>query len=513
MAQNTSVAARAILWETSQAWGLGDSNPVEAIFNASAMLFDELTSSWGGRSSIELTLSDPRTRAALARTTREWKERAFGGVSRLASANWIQAARGALDGRALSVAAAVALATAVGSVHNARQAAQGAAEQPRQAWETAGPASDTSAAAPASGAADFTRRAAMAAAANVQAVVEMPARAARALLALPVSLDDKNPLSGQELARKLLPKDPFLALATMVEKPSLEPYFASPAGWNIGMGYCITQRLSDFGEDRVKADFARAGIPGRTAGQLLSENPKVVQEARITQSQAVRLLMITKQDYVDQARKAVGEKTFDSLPLERQSALAYLSYNANLARFSRLPRAIAAGQNVAAMSEMTPVFKTPEGKLQKNYRLGSYLWAAWSGTLGVAIDDPSEHERLYANSRGLSAFVRDDRGLKKPAAAKEKGSKAASAAPLKGFKRPLPRDPAARLFAQAETPKTLPLGLSGKALASKPLALAGTDAAIGRLEGLRARTGREHASLLALNETPSASGRRPKGGL
>ena len=233
------------------------------------------------------------------------------------------------------------------------------------------------------------------------------------LLALPVALDDKNPMNPQQLAAALLPKDPFLAMATQVERPATEPYFDA-AGANIGMGYCIPQRRAAYGDQHVREDFAMAGINGKTIELLMSADRKAVETARITQAQALRLLMITKEDYLQRAKKVVGADVFDSLSVERQSALAYLSYNSNLGGFRRLPQAIAAGHETEAMREMTPSFRTEKGgKLQRNYRLASYLWAAWTGRLGQALSDPAEHERLYAHPKGLAALIKDNKSAPK----------------------------------------------------------------------------------------------------
>jgi len=232
------------------------------------------------------------------------------------------------------------------------------------------------------------------------------------LLKLPIALDDAKPLSAQALATALLPKDPFLAIATQVEVPSTKPYFDA-AGANIGMGYCIPQRLAAYGEPHVRDDFAKAGIDEKTSDLLLSKKRGDVLSAEITQSQALRLLMVTKEDYLLRAKRAVGEDVFNSLSVERQSALAYLSYNSNLSGFKKLPQAIAAGRETQAMREMTPSFRNENGALQKNYRLASYLWAAWSGHLGAALSDPAEHERLYAHDRGLFAFLKDTKHAKR----------------------------------------------------------------------------------------------------
>jgi len=325
---------------------------------------------------------------------------------------------------AIGAAALVATLAAAAFVHHSTPGGPGAtAKSAPPAWSHAGaltaaqPA--TTAKAPAAVAHDKNLLAPLG---YGSAVIPQPV--APALLALPIPIDDANPLSEHELAVALLPKDPFLALAVTVERLRTKSYY-DVAGANIGMGYCVPMRLAVYGKARVTQDFEQAGMSREQISDMLSGNRKKVLGVEITQSEALRLLMITKSDYVELARNVAGAKAFASMSLERQTALTYLAYNSNIGQFSQLASALAHGHDLEAMGEMVPSFRmSADAPLQKNYRLGSYLWAAWTGTLSDAIGNPMRHEGLYANENGLSSFQRAY-GLTKKVGAKAKAKFAA----------------------------------------------------------------------------------------
>jgi hypothetical protein len=230
------------------------------------------------------------------------------------------------------------------------------------------------------------------------------APAADGLVALPIQIDDENPLSEQELAEALLPHDSFLATAVTVERLRLSVYFDPNA--NIGMGYCIPRRVAEYGKAHVREDFLRAGIEAKEADALLSGSRKRLKDVHITQSQALRLLIITKADYESIARNTVGDKAFGALSPERRDMLTYLAYNSSLRNFGNMANAVRRGQDHQAMAEMVPAFHDAAGAMQMNYRLASYLWSGWMGKLADAIHDPMRHEGLYANADGLASMER-----------------------------------------------------------------------------------------------------------
>lgn len=215
--------------------------------------------------------------------------------------------------------------------------------------------------------------------------------------------------SNYDLAKAVLPKDTFLSLATAVEDVKTKVYF-DPAGANIGMGYNITLRSAEFGEERVESDLVAAGMRESHAKALAEGERKAAKAASISVPGAVILLEKTAEDYRERAREDLGAEIFDKLPEHKQAALAYLAYNAGDIRdFRKMLRAIRSGDDQRAMMEMSTWWRDSEGKFQENHRLRAWVQAAWLGPqkLEEALEDPHAFEQSYANKQGKARLARE----------------------------------------------------------------------------------------------------------
>lgn len=247
--------------------------------------------------------------------------------------------------------------------------------------------------------------------------------AARANRSLSSAVSDALPnggagMSSSQIALKLLKVDPTLALATAIENVEHGVYY-DPGGTNIGMGYCVTKRVAEYGRERVTADLMGAGLSKKEAQALLSGNRKAHKGIELTSAGTLRLLEITKPDYQRLAEEAYGKEAFDKLPSNRQAVLTYIAYNTgNVAQFKSLISAAHKGDHVKAMSNLAMRWKDHDGSWQTNNRSRAWLQAAWLGNdhLADALSNPMAFESDVAAPHKESVIA----SLAKPGAIRDK---------------------------------------------------------------------------------------------
>lgn len=225
--------------------------------------------------------------------------------------------------------------------------------------------------------------------------------------AIPLPVEMVSGESHLDMARKLVHRDTFMALALGVEDVPARAY-VDAAGANVGAGYCVEMRRRIHGDTQIAAELAQAGFEFEEIESLMSRDEQRVESVKVDNAQALRLLVITKPQYAELARNAVGAAVFDALPSHKQDALAYLSYNTGApASFVKLIQAVRAGDEVAALSEFAPSFTLGKGQKIKNHRLRAWVQATWIGpdALGRALARPDAFESTYASLKGQRRFI------------------------------------------------------------------------------------------------------------
>lgn len=243
------------------------------------------------------------------------------------------------------------------------------------------------------------------------AVAKAAEKSESALAELPIIPEPGE--SVQDLAKRLVGKDTFLALALSVEDAPKRAY-VDRAGANVGAGYCIDARRKGLGEAAVRADLALAGFSVAEIGKLMSRNNRLIESVEVDAKQSLRLLAITKPQYEGLAREAVGAEFFEELPKHKQDVLSYLSYNTGGAKkFVNLLRAVKKRDDMAALAEMAPKFRVGGSKgsprFRLNHRLRAWAQAAWMGPefLKDALREPDQFEKSYAGSSGQDKFIKN----------------------------------------------------------------------------------------------------------
>ena len=204
-------------------------------------------------------------------------------------------------------------------------------------------------------------------------------------------------------------KDPFLALATTIESIQTHPYWDG-GGLNVGMGYCITQRRIERGDEVVKKDLEAAGLDNATVTLLMGHDRRAQKAVTLTRPEALRLLERVRGEYEDIARTNLGADTFDALPENRKAALTWLAYNTGpkgFPQFRRLMSAVKNGQHAEALNHITPWY-SEGGKLVPNIRAGSLLMGAYGSEKGLrhTVEHPADIEE--AGRTGASPVDRAD---------------------------------------------------------------------------------------------------------
>ena len=255
---------------------------------------------------------------------------------------------------------------------------------------------------------------------KAQPAVLIPATAsakAPAPDALAKALEGVAPNS-RAMSKALSDVDLFASMATAVENFEELPYY-DPGGLNVGMGYCVTKRLSEYGKERVAQDLRSAGFDEREVSLLVQgRDRKAIAKIRVTPLQAVRLIDATREDYMGLARDAVGD-SFDKMPQNRQVALGYLAYNTgDVGKFRKLVSALRGGDDASAMRNMTVKWRDNQGELHANHRLRSYVQAMFLGASHFkrAIADPMAFEGNMASAEAESALADIAGAAQKPGA-------------------------------------------------------------------------------------------------
>jgi hypothetical protein len=211
----------------------------------------------------------------------------------------------------------------------------------------------------------------------------------------------------KNLSKALSEVDMFASIVTAIETFEEHPYY-DPGGINVGMGYCVTKRLAEYGRERVEADLKFAGFNSSETRLLIANRDrKAISKIKITALNAVKLIDATRADYMGIARDAVGT-TFDKMPEHRQIALGYLAYNTgDVAQFRKLVTALRGGDDAAAMRNMTVKWRDHQGELHSNHRLRSYIQAMFLGAdhFKRAIANPMEFEGHMASAGAESALA------------------------------------------------------------------------------------------------------------
>lgn len=221
-----------------------------------------------------------------------------------------------------------------------------------------------------------------------------------------------KPLPGQshrDIARALAKRDPFMALALGVEDSPAKAY-VDRAGANVGAGYCIEARRRALGEPKVRGELERAGFDDEEIASLLSRDKGRIEAVNVGHEKSLRLLSMTKPQYEAMAREAVGAKLFARLPAHKRDVLSYLAYNTGgPSKFVKLIAAVQSGNDVAALSELAPSVRGPEGKKLRNHRLRAWAQAAWISAeeLKNALDKPIAFESAYAGKMGQKRFIQN----------------------------------------------------------------------------------------------------------
>lgn len=243
------------------------------------------------------------------------------------------------------------------------------------------------------------------------AVAKAAENSEAALAELPIAPEPGESI--QDLAKRLVGKDTFLALALSVEDAPKRAY-VDRAGANVGAGYCIDARRKGLGESAVRADLALAGFAVAEIGKLMSRNKRLIESVEVDSKQALRLLAITKPQYEALAREAVGADFFEELPKHKQDVLSYLSYNTGGAKkFVNLLKAVKKRDDMAALAEMAPKFRVggsnSNPRFRLNHRLRAWAQAAWMGPefLKDALREPDQFEKSYAGSSGQDKFIKN----------------------------------------------------------------------------------------------------------
>lgn len=229
--------------------------------------------------------------------------------------------------------------------------------------------------------------------------------------------DGGRGMSSFQIANALAEIDGFASMATAIEEYKEKPYY-DPGGLNVGMGYCITKRLAEYGKERVRADLSSAGFTPTEVDTLLrNKDRKAIAKINVNAVNAVRLIDATRDDYRGLARNAIGASVFDKMPEHRQTAMSYLAYNTgDVGQFKQLVSALRGGNDSKAMLNMTVKWRDNGGEIHANHRLRSYIQAMFLGPehFKRAISDPHSFEGHMANANAESALAEIAGAAQKP---------------------------------------------------------------------------------------------------
>lgn len=146
----------------------------------------------------------------------------------------------------------------------------------------------------------------------------------------------------------------FQAAVLQIEGIEQKPYYIEGKSTHptIGVGYNVQMSVNTIGQENVIREFKQAGIDSRTISLLLSKEHTISSQARISIPQALSLLDISSHRFKESTRAAVGQKTFDKLPLHRQISLMWIDYNSNIHERPKLIKAVQNNNVKKAIDEM-----------------------------------------------------------------------------------------------------------------------------------------------------------------
>ena len=197
-------------------------------------------------------------------------------------------------------------------------------------------------------------------------------------------------------------RDPFMAFCSGLEEPLLKAYDDGVGNQTIGIGYCIPARVRTYGKERVVSDFMAAGLNREQAVALANQDKEALRTIKLTPHGAVALLEVIKPDYERVAKAAVGEKTWDKLPENKQVALTYMVYNTGHLE-PDLVANVRSGNDAAAMSgnNMMPKLSTGENHILRGRVQAAFLS---QDMFEKVINNPGEIDAKYGNPQGQHAL-------------------------------------------------------------------------------------------------------------
>lgn len=249
---------------------------------------------------------------------------------------------------------------------------------------------------------------------------------------------------------------PMSAAIALLESIEKKPYYdpnIKTGGLTVGFGYCITRRVKDFSqyffnklsnkEDvnyiesknerkkvskilakiKVQEDLTEAGISQTDISKLMKANDilvekgirvkKDIKDISLDAYQSTKLLDKIVPEYVNFARKAVGEEKFDSLKINQKIGLTYLTYNAG-PNHPKVFNAVKNGNISQAIKNVDIFFRDSSGVSVKNDRAITYVTGllASDKNLELAIKNPLAFEGAYVNmneSQRMATFSKQSK--------------------------------------------------------------------------------------------------------
>lgn len=223
-------------------------------------------------------------------------------------------------------------------------------------------------------------------------------------------------MNSRDISLSLMNVDLFASLVTAIEDFKSKPYY-DPGGLNVGMGYCITKRIAEYGKTRIEADLTTAGFTPDEVDTLIKNKRSAVSKITVTPLHAVKLIEAVREDYNSIARGAVGAEHFDKMAPHQQASIQTLAYNTgDVGKFKNLVAALRGGNDAKAMLNMTVSWRDSDGELHANHRHRAYLQSMFLGPehFKRAIADPNAFESHMASPGAESALAEIAAAAQKP---------------------------------------------------------------------------------------------------
>lgn len=223
-------------------------------------------------------------------------------------------------------------------------------------------------------------------------------------------------MNSRDISLSLMNVDLFASLVTAIEDFKSKPYY-DPGGLNVGMGYCVTKRIAEYGKTRIEADLTMAGFTPDEVETLIKNKKAAVSKITVTPLHAVKLIEAVREDYNSIARGGVGAEHFDKMAPHQQAAIQTLAYNTgDVGKFKKLVAALRGGNDAKAMLNMTVSWRDSDGELHANHRHRAYLQSMFLGPehFKRAIADPNAFESHMAAPGAESALAEIAAAAQKP---------------------------------------------------------------------------------------------------